>query len=183
MTREMIMLPGIGGSGEDHWQSHWQARDAGIRRFAPSSWDRPDLEDWIAALDREIARSSAPPFLIAHSLACLLVAHWSARGDRRVAGALLVAPPDPTSAAFPEEAAGFAHPPALRLRFPALVVASSNDPYGSLGHARAVANLWGASLVEAGALGHINGAGGLGDWPRGWAIFTAFAEGLAQPSA
>jgi predicted alpha/beta hydrolase family esterase len=134
-VREVITLPGIGGSGEAHWQSRWEAHEPRMRRFSPSNWDLPDLDDWIAALDREIAMSAAPPLLVAHSLSCLLVAHWSARTDRTIAGALLVAPPDPASSAFPAQAGGFADPPTQALPFPSLIIASSNDPYGSIAHA------------------------------------------------
>jgi len=74
---DIIMLPGLGGSGVDHWQSLWERQDPCMRRFQPSSWDRPILTDWIAALERDIARSETPPILIAHSLACQLIAHWA----------------------------------------------------------------------------------------------------------
>ncbi|MGZ7224897.1 alpha/beta hydrolase, partial [Streptococcus pyogenes] len=33
-----LVLPGISGSGQDHWQSLWEAADTSFRRFRPSSW-------------------------------------------------------------------------------------------------------------------------------------------------
>ena len=57
--------------------------------------------------------------------------------------------------------------PLARLPFPATVIASSDDPYVTLARARAFAAAWGAAFVDAGALGHINAASGLGDWPAG----------------
>ncbi|MGY4505733.1 putative alpha/beta hydrolase family esterase [Bradyrhizobium sp. GM24.11] len=134
---EFIHLPGIGSSGEDHWQSHWEQADPAIRRFAPASWDQPDLVDWIVALDRAVGAAKRPPVLVAHSLACLLVAHWEKQGSAPVKGALLVAVPDPRSPAFPAEAAGFASVPEERFRFPSLIVASTNDPYASLPYVEA----------------------------------------------
>ena len=92
---EFIIVPGIGGSGEAHWQTRWQQANPAMRRFSPADWHRPDLDDWIAALDLAIAAASAPPVLIAHSLGCLLVAHWQLASRRACAGALLVAVPDP----------------------------------------------------------------------------------------
>lgn len=172
---DIIILPGIGGSGETHWQTHWERSEARVRRFKPSDWDRPDLEDWIAALDRAVTEAEAPPLLVAHSLACLLVAHWQKASARAVAGAFLVAVPDPASGLFPAEAKGFAEVPEGRLRFPSLIVASANDPFGSIGYAHARAVQWGSSIVEIGALGHINGKSGLGDWPEGHALFQSFA--------
>ncbi|MCS4093027.1 alpha/beta hydrolase [Rhizobium sp. BK176] len=171
--RDIITLPGIGGSGETHWQSRWEASDARMQRFSPSSWDRPELDDWIAALDHAVAQSRAEPLLVAHSLSCLLVAHWAARSRYRAGGALLVAPPNPTSPAFPCEAAGFANPPDTALPFPSLVIASSDDPFGSLNYARTMANGWGSEFMEIGARGHINGESGLGVWPQGRAALAS----------
>lgn len=181
----IITLPGIGDSDEHHWQTFWERADPTIRRFAPSDWDNPDLDDWIAALDRVVAAASEPPILIAHSLACLLVAHWAARQSRPlsrpVRGAFLVGVPDPDSAVFPAtEAASFRDVPETVLPFPALVVASSDDPYGSLAYARGRAAVWGAGFVVAGALGHISSASALGDWPLGAMLFEAFRAGTAR---
>ncbi|WP_404479641.1 RBBP9/YdeN family alpha/beta hydrolase [Novosphingobium sp. BL-52-GroH] len=178
--RERIVLPGIGGSGPDHWQSLWERGDPQMRRFAPDSWDHPRLDAWCAALDVAVEGATEPPLLVAHSLACLLVAHWSARSRLRVAGAFLVAIPDPHGPAFPAEARDFADPPERPLRFPSLVVASADDPYGSMGHARSRAEQWGSSLVDAGPLGHVNAASGLGDWPWGREHLRGFEAGLVD---
>ena len=175
----IILLPGIGGSGSEHWQSLWEAGSKDFVRFAPSSWDEPQLGDWIEALDRAVAASSEPPVLVAHSLACLLVAHWQRRSTSPVAGAMLVAVPDPLGAAFPTEAASFADPPEQRFHFPSLIVASGNDPYGTPAYVRRRAEQWGSRLVEAGNLGHINAGSGLGAWPAGQAMLSAF---LAETS-
>jgi predicted alpha/beta hydrolase family esterase len=176
---QLIVLPGIGGSGRAHWQSLWQADDPSIRRFRPADWDQPDLSDWIAALDREVERSSEPPILVAHSLACLLVSHWAARSRHSVAGAFLVAVPDPLSSVFPAEARGFAAVPPGPLPFPSLVVASTNDPYGSMESIEARAADWGSRVLVAGPLGHINGQSGLGDWPAGRALLADFAAAVS----
>jgi predicted alpha/beta hydrolase family esterase len=177
MHPRKIILPGIGGSGEAHWQTRWERADRSFQRFQPGNWDHPELEDWIAALDQAVAAQAEPPLLVAHSLACLLVAHWAARGGPAVRGALLVALPDPDGPAFPAEAASFREPPGAPLPFPALVIASTDDPYGSIGHAQQRAAAWRAGLVVPGALGHINGASGLGDWPLGLMLLEGFAAG------
>ncbi len=180
---EIILLPGYGNSGPDHWQSHWERRERTIRRFRPTDWDRPDLDDWIRALDRAIAETRTPPVLVAHSLSCLLVPHWAARAGvrtHRVAGAFLVAPPDPTAPVFPASAANFAAAPMLPLPFPALVIASVDDPYGSVLHARTCATSWNAGFVEAEARGHINAASGIGAWVEGMRLLSAFSAGLRK---
>ena len=174
---DFVVLPGIGGSGETHWQTWWERIIPRAKRFQPKSWDEPDLTDWIIALERAIADSRGAPLLVAHSLACLLVAHWQCASSLPVAGAFLVAVPDPRSSAFPAEALGFACLPKGRLRFPSLIVASCDDPYGKIEYARARAAEWGGGIIEVGALGHINGQSGLADWPYGLALFQAFAAG------
>lgn len=179
-----VVLPGIGGSGPAHWQSLWEAADPTMQRFAPTSWDEPELDDWIAALDRAVEqatlRDGEPPILVAHSLACLLVAHWSARSAMPVRGAFLVAPPDPSGPSFPAEAVSFADPPISPLRFPGLMIVSSDDPYGPLDYARLRAGQWGCTFVEAGALGHINAGSGLADWAWGRAQLDCFAKALVE---
>ena len=108
---DIVILPGIGGSGELHWQTRWEKSNPRYQRFQPTDWNQPDLEDWISALDRVVGAAPKPPLLVAHSLACLLVAHWQQVSTAPVAGAFLVAVPNPQSEAFPTEAASFANPP------------------------------------------------------------------------
>jgi uncharacterized protein len=177
---DIVILPGIGGSGELHWQTQWEKSNPQCRRFQPADWNQPELEDWISALDRAVGAAPKPPLLIAHSLACLLVAHWQQISTVPVAGAFLVAVPNPQSEAFPTEAASFADPPQSKFRFPSLIIASANGPYGTIEHARGKANQWGSGIVEVGELGHINEASGLGDWPQGKGLLTAFAAGVAN---
>ena len=174
---DILILPGIGNSGPQHWQSLWEASDARMRRVAQRDWDRPACEDWRAALEAAVAASGPRTLLVAHSLACLLVAHWAARTTRSVAGALLVAVPDPSGRSFPVEATGFGDVPMQSLKFPSVVVASSDDPYGPPDWAARCANAWGSRLVESGPKGHINAASGLGDWPEGRALLASLAPG------
>ncbi len=49
--------------GEGHWQDAMGTAESQMRRFQPASRDRPELTDWIAALDQEISRSKTPPVL------------------------------------------------------------------------------------------------------------------------
>lgn len=174
MTLPVLLLPGIAGSGPDHWQSHWERTDPDMTRFAPSDWDRPELTDWCEALDRAVEALDRPPILVAHSLACLLVAHWSATRGTLVAGAMLVAVPDPAGPAFPDEARSFAQVPEQPLRSPSLIVASANDPYGTVDYSKRRAGQWGSRLIALGRLGHINAGSNLGDWPEGRDILTFF---------
>lgn len=101
MDRAIVIVPGIGNSGPDHWQSHWEAALPGAARIAPASWDAPDLADWTAALDEAVANAGVPPLVVCHSLGCLLFAHWHAVSARAVRGAFLVAVPDRAGPRFP----------------------------------------------------------------------------------
>jgi uncharacterized protein len=177
---DIIILPGIGGSGELHWQTRWEKTNPRYRRFQPPDWNRPELKSWISALDHAVGAASEPPLLVGHSLACLLVAHWQKVSAAPVAGAFLVAVPNPQSQAFPAEAASFANPPQSKFRFPSLIIASANDPYGTIEYARRRASQWGSGLVEVGELGHVNEASGLEDWPQGKALLRVFVAGIAN---
>ncbi|MEJ2411039.1 MAG: alpha/beta hydrolase [Novosphingobium sp.] len=174
MRLPVLLLPGIGGSGPDHWQSHWERTDPGMTRFAPTDWDRPELADWCEALGRAVGVLDRPPILVAHSLACLLMVHWATARGTSVGGAMLVAVPDPAGPAFPDEAQSFAQVPEQPLPFPSLIVASTNDPYGTVDYSQRRARQWGSRLIALGPLGHINASSNLGDWPEGREILASF---------
>jgi predicted alpha/beta hydrolase family esterase len=175
MTKESILiLPGIGNSGNDHWQSRWQELLPHARRVEQQDWDHAVCGVWVAALETAVRSSEPHVVLVAHSLACLQVAHWAASTHCRIRGALLVAVPDPEGAAFPREATGFSPLPVGRFAFPSIIVTSSNDPYGSVDHAHRCAGAWGSRLVEIGMAGHINAGSGLGDWAQGQALLSEF---------
>ncbi len=173
----VLILPGIQGSGPGHWQSLWELRDPGVRRVQQRDWDAPRLQDWLQALEAAVAQAQAPVLLAAHSLGCLLTAHWAARTRLAVRGALLVAPPDPEGPAFPAAAASFVPVPPQALPFASVLVASCDDPYGSMDYARRQAGIWGSEFVDLGARGHINADSGLGDWPEGRARLRALLAG------
>ena len=182
MAASVIIVPGLGGSGPGHWQSLWQARLPDARRVSQADWDKPDRTGWIAQLDAAVARSKAPPILVAHSLSCALVACWAAQHRRPVHGALLVAPADVDSDAHtPPETHVFRPVPMARLPFRTIVVASRNDPYVAFARAAAMAEAWGAELADAGNAGHINTSAGFGEWPAGERIFTRLGGVLASP--
>ena len=168
MSAPVLIIPGLGGSGPEHWQSLWQARLPNVRRVEQRDWNRPDRAEWIARLDHAIGQAELPPILVAHSLSCALVACWAATHRRPVHAALLVAPADIESdTRTPPEAHVFRPLPMTPLPFPAIVVASRDDPYVAFERATAMAQAWGAELVDAGNAGHINTATGYGEWPAG----------------
>jgi predicted alpha/beta hydrolase family esterase len=166
----VLILPGLGNSGPEHWQSLWEQRHSDFKRVQQRDWDNPVCDEWVDVLDVEVRKAGAEVLLVAHSLACLTVAHWASRKYRPIRGALLVAVPDPTRDDFPKEIQGFSHTPERLLPFPSIMVASTDDPYGSIEHAAHLAQAWGSRFVNIGARGHINGDSGLGDWAEGYEL-------------
>jgi uncharacterized protein len=176
-----VIVPGINGSGRQHWQTHWQqAWGTTASRIEPASWDAPELNDWCRAID-EATAVAGPVILIAHSLGCLAAATWLTRPHRpgrTVHAALLVAPPDPTATTFPaKEAPTFTDLPMAHILTRALVVSSENDPYCTPQAAKKMAEAWNAAHTTIGRAGHINAESGLGTWERGRALLRDFLAG------
>lgn len=167
MTRPILIAPGIGNSGPQHWQSLWEASAPNFHRVNQQDWDHPVCSEWVAALEQTVAAHGPDTVIVAHSLACLVVAHWAAATHLSIHGAILVAVPDPSGPAFPADILGFATTPEIVFPFPSLVVASSNDPYGTLDYAQQWATTRGSRFITIGDAGHINAASGLGAWPQG----------------
>lgn len=172
MSASVLILPGIGNSGPQHWQSLWEQSNPEFERVQQRDWNHPVCEEWGAALEVAAKRAGAGVVLVAHSLACLVVAHWAAQEHAPIKAALLVAAPDPTGPNFPKEAIGFSATPTKPFSFPSVVVASTDDPYGNIEHTSHLAKAWGSHLVNIGACGHINASSGLGTWPEGYGLLS-----------
>ncbi|MFM0598249.1 RBBP9/YdeN family alpha/beta hydrolase [Paraburkholderia dilworthii] len=175
MDHPVFVVPGIGNSGPSHWQSVWQATHSDWRRLEVEDWDQVVCDDWVSAIERQVAEIGEETVIVAHSLGCLAVVHWAARHATRIRGALLVAVPDPAAPVFPAVvASGFTPLPSEPLPFRTTIVSSTNDPYGSSDFARARAAAWGSELIDVGAQGHLNGESGLGDWRQGFKLLETF---------
>lgn len=175
----VLIVPGWRDSGADHWQTHWQDR-LGAQRVQQPDWESPRCADWVAGLDHAARAQPGPVILVAHSLGCVTIAHWVLQAGRAehvrafVRGALLVAPADVERPDAPEPLLDFAPVPRVRLPFPALVVASSNDPYCSFDRAARFARDWGAGLFSLGDAGHVNAASGHQRWIEGLSLMQPF---------
>lgn len=177
---DILILPGLGNSGPDHWQSRWEAKLSTARRVVQPDWERPDRAQWTGTIRAAVEAASRPVILVAHSLAVAAVGH-AAPGlpTGRVRGAFLVSLPDCNR---PDLLPGMNHDfgpmPRDPLPFPSLLVASRNDPYCEFETAADIANAWGSALVDAGEAGHINTASGHGPWPEGLLRFAGFLRKL-----
>lgn len=174
----VLTVPGLGGSGPNHWQTLWE-HEPNISRVEQRDPDEPVLAEWVARLDRAVTQARAPVVLVAHSLGVALVNHWAGRVQGHVKGALLVAPADVDAKDHPPKAQRFGPMPLAPLPFPSIVVASENDPFVSLDRARFFADVWGSRFVNVGRLGHINADSGLGRWADGFALADELRRDLA----
>ena len=175
MNSTVLILPGIGNSDPGHWQSLWERANPSFVRVQQHDWEHPVCNEWLDVLEETVARVGANAVLVAHSLACALVAHWAVNTNLRIKGALLVALPNPDGPNFPKEAVGFSPLPLKPLTFPSIVVASTNDPYGSVEFAMSAASAWGGRFVNIGSAGHINSRSGFGEWNDGFLLLKQLA--------
>ena len=163
----LVIVPGLHGSGAEHWQSWLQQQVDGAVRVVQDDWSAPDLERWS---DRVVATLAAlgpgPHVIVAHSFGCLATVRAAARHPAlAIAQVLLVAPAEPTrfdaASALPQS----------RLAPRSCVVASDNDPWMSATQAHAWALRWGSDWINLGNAGHINVDSGYGPFPlaREWA--------------
>jgi predicted alpha/beta hydrolase family esterase len=177
---DILIAPGLGNSGPDHWQRRWAARMANARIIEQLDWDTPLLTDWIDRIFHEVTLATRPVVLIGHSLAVPAIVHTAQLRlkDTKVRGAFLVSPPDFESDALPQTAHPFGSVPTDPLPFPSMVVASTSDPLVTVERAQGFAADWGSDFKLAGDAGHINAASGHGPWPEGLLMFSELMRRL-----
>lgn len=166
-SSSVFILPGLGNSGDAHWQTLWE-KEHNFTRIEQRDWDTPVCSEWIDTIDKVLTQHDlSNVIVVGHSLACSTVAFWSNRYQRKIKGALLVAPSDTEAESYPPGTTGFKPMPDQSLAFPSIVVASTNDFYVTLSRAQHFAHRWGSELANIGDAGHINVAAGFGPWEEG----------------
>jgi predicted alpha/beta hydrolase family esterase len=140
----------------------------------PDPFD-PAPDEWLRAIDRELAAMGGERIVLCHSLACLLwLRHAQRGGEPRVARVLLVAPPrvDDVPAVVRFQADGVTADDVRAAAGRTLMLCSDNDPYCPEG----AATVFGAPLELDFELlpgrGHLNPDAGFGPWPavEAWAL-------------
>jgi uncharacterized protein len=163
-----FIVPGLGNSGSDHWQTYFEQSTGNFQRIQQTDWDAPDCNDWIENIQKGIESYDASSVvLIGHSLGCTAIARWAMQYGNIIKGALLVGPSDIEAPVYTFPSSGFHPMPLHAIPFPTLVVASADDPWVSLQRAQYFADCWGSSLINIGNAGHINAASGYGPWKEG----------------
>jgi len=169
----ILFVPGLRDHVEDHWQTHAARAIPGTMTVAPLFADRLSRAGQVAGLDAALRAIDGEVVIVAHSAGCLTTVHWALAPTRTIRAALLVTPADienPLPVGYPEpdalRAGGWFPIPRKALPFPAMVVASRNDPLATFDRVAGFADAWGAALHDAGAVGHLNPAAGYGPWPQ-----------------
>ncbi len=176
---DILVIPGYLDSGPDHWQSRWEQKLSTARRVQQRDWAKPNRDEWVETISREISSANRPAVLVAHSLGVIAALHAAQQFGEKIAGAFLVAPP--SEAVLREMRtidSAFLPIPRARLPFPTIVVGSNDDPYSDASFAQNLAQDIGARFIDAGSAGHINVDSGHGPWPEGSLAFAHFVAKL-----
>ena len=176
-----LILHGLEGSGPEHWQTRLagRLRDHGLAVSYPAlpHADRPRLDEWLGALDEELARlPAAETTILCHSLGSLLWLHHAAsRPSVQVARALLVAPTQPDEE--DPDSVGFRPVPLDSLGVAAaaretVLACSTNDPWCPRETSQRIGEHSGIRIEWLQDAGHINTDAGYGPWPEveAWAL-------------
>jgi predicted alpha/beta hydrolase family esterase len=181
----VLTVPGLNGSGPSHWQTLWEQSRPDTTRIELGMWSQPRRNAWVTKIDQAIRTAKHPVVLAAHSLGCLAVAWWAELAAPTwgwpVAGALLVAPADLNARPLAAELADFAPPPQRPLPFPSILVVGEDDPWITPAAAESLAAGWGSHFVNAGPVGHINAASGLGWWEEGQELLDRVIRAAGGP--
>lgn len=181
-SAQILLLPGWQDAGPAHWQSRWEQLQ-GHRRVQQHDWWWPRRGDWMMQLEEALGNAGPPAVLVAHGLACHLVAAWAAHSQntRRVAAALLVAPPDIERADMPPQVQAWAPIQGRPLPFASTAVLSADNPCCTPQRGLVIAADWGSEVIPLGRAGSLDADSGLGDWSEGLAMLQALLRrvGLA----
>ncbi|WP_366187235.1 alpha/beta hydrolase [Flavobacterium ovatum] len=180
MQPHLLIIPGLGGSGVNHWQRLWHKKYPNSNMVEQEDWEKPILDKWLAKLNESIQELQQPTILVGHSLGAILITLWANQfQNKNIVGALLVAPADVDSSEHtPDILWNFAPIPFNKLTFPSLVITSTNDPYVSTERAEFLSKSWGSQFTTIGPKGHINSESNLGIWEEGQDYLKSFVENL-----
>jgi hypothetical protein len=171
----ILLVPGFGNSGEEHWLSGWEKKFPHAQRVKVADFNRADRASWVQAIVEGAEAQTKPVMIIAHSLGVAAVAHAARALPSTVRAAWLVALSDWNK---PDLIPGVRHDfgplPRDPLPFPSQLIASRNDPFCDFSTAEDYANAWGSHLIDAGEVGHLNIESGHGPWPEGMMRFATF---------
>ena len=169
-----VIVPGVGGSEHDHWQSWLQRQLKSCSRVQQQDWNKPVLHEWIEQFFKTVQSIQEPIQIVAHSFGCLTTVAALAQHpelNQNIKNLVLVAPANP--ARFGD--AGFARDSQndyqqyfhqLKLQVHTQMIISENDPWLNFQDALQLAKAWKIRPKNLGQVGHINVASGFGPFPE-----------------
>ncbi|MFT4020604.1 MAG: alpha/beta hydrolase [Acinetobacter sp.] len=168
-----VIVPGVGGSDANHWQSWLQRRLSSSSRVE-QNWNAPILSQWVRRWASVVQNIHTPIEIIAHSFGCLTSIAALAQHPElasKVSKLILVAPANParfneSGLAQGSEKNFRSYFESLKIQVPSLMIVSENDPWLAFDDAQHLAKLWNIPTVNLGQVGHINVASGFGPFPE-----------------
>jgi uncharacterized protein len=169
-----VIVPGVGGSDSNHWQSWLQNQLLSCSRVHQKDWGFPLLTDWIHQFVNRLNQIDEPVQIVAHSFGCLTtVAAIQQHPElaKKIKKLILVAPANPSR--FGEN--GFARNSLtnystyfhqIKINIPTTMLISENDPWLSFKDAKNLARAWNIKPINLGQVGHINVEAGFGPFPE-----------------
>ncbi len=169
-----VIVPGVGGSEQHHWQSWLQRQLQSCSRVEQADWHRPVLSEWVEQLAKHVRSIHGPVQLVAHSFGCLTsLATLKEHPDltHKIKHLTLVAPANPArfgDAGFARDSTNnyLAYFESLRPIVRTQLLMSENDPWLHVQDAQHLAHCWKLKAVSLGHVGHINVASGFGPFPE-----------------
>ena len=169
-----VIVPGVGGSEHDHWQSWLQRQLKSCSRVQQQDWNKPVLHEWIEQFVKTVKSIQEPIQIVAHSFGCLTTVAALAQHpelNQKIKNLVLVAPANPArfgDAGFARESQNdyqqYFHQ--LKLQVPTQMIISENDPWLNFQDALQLAKAWKIRPKNLGQVGHINVASGFGPFPE-----------------
>jgi predicted alpha/beta hydrolase family esterase len=182
----VVLVPGLRGHVEDHWQTRLAATLPNTRTVSPLGRNEPSLSARVSLLDQIVEDVDGPVVIVAHSAGVLATVHWAATyTGTKVVGALLATPPAfavPLPPEYPSVSQlrdnGWLPIPRRPLPFASILATSTDDALGNPVRLRAMANAWGSREHSLGAVGHLNPASGFGEWPAATPLIEELTAGI-----
>ena len=57
MEPKLLILTGLGDSGEKHWQSYWLRKFENSTKLIQDNWEEPQLKNWLINLNETIQKN------------------------------------------------------------------------------------------------------------------------------
>jgi uncharacterized protein len=176
MTKYFI-IPGLGNSGEQHWQTYFEKSAENFHRINQQEWDAPACIDWITTINKTLENENlSEVVLVGHSLGCSTIIHWENTYHKIIKGAFLVGPSDLEAPQYTFPTKGFTPIPLIKINFKTIVIASTNDEWVALNRAKYFANSWNSDFINIGDAGHINTVAGFGEWKFGLKLLHTYFD-------